>query len=51
MLQIKGLVYWVVGFGDILRGEKGERKKLIVSKPFHPTHTSGFFFALQFTAL
>ena len=47
MLKNNRLVYWVVGFGDNLRGEKGERKKLLFSKPFHPTHASGFFFALQ----
>jgi hypothetical protein len=48
MLKNKGLVYWVVGFGDLLRGEKGEREKLMFSKPFHPTHPFWFcFFALH----
>lgn len=43
-LILKKLVYWVVGFGDSLRGEKGERKKLMFSKPFHPTHLWFLFF-------
>ena len=48
MLKNKGLVYWVVGFGDLFEGEKGERaKNIIFSKPFHPTHAFGFVFALH----
>jgi len=42
---------WVVGFGDYLRGEKGERVKRGFSKPFHPTLFSVFPFSLLFTGL
>jgi hypothetical protein len=38
MKKIVGMGCWVVGLGDMFEGEKGERKKLMFSKPIHPTH-------------
>jgi hypothetical protein len=40
-----------VGFGDYLKGEKGERVKRIFSKPFHPTRLLVFLFSLLSTGL
>jgi len=37
--------FWVVGLGDILRGRRESVLKInCLSKPFHPTHISGFVF-------
>jgi hypothetical protein len=35
--------FWVVGFGDNLRGRRESVLKInFLSKPFHPTHCFGF---------
>jgi hypothetical protein len=39
--------FWFVGFGGLFEGEKGEREKLMFSKPVHPTHSMFSSFALQ----
>lgn len=50
--QVKTGWFWVVGFGDIFEGEKGERvKKLIVLQTFPPNPLFWFFALHDYKAL